>query len=148
MCAKTLTSWKYNFFLFMGLFTSVYTSSNLAGPRKKLHPSSRSWCHSHQHSVYMFCAWGWPHFYVGFFADTEAFLVKNARVKLCIQPSLINRKLLLEGCSPQSDFQDWSWQGNSLVNCGTQSCLSMMGDGECGKASSASSGLCSPGAPP
>ncbi|NXY17744.1 OSTB protein, partial [Atrichornis clamosus] len=54
----------------------------------------------------------WPHSYVGFFADTEAFLIKNARVKLCLQASLINRILLLEDCNPESDFQDWSWQGD------------------------------------
>ncbi|NXY55013.1 OSTB protein, partial [Callaeas wilsoni] len=82
----------------------------------------------------MSCSWGWPHLCAGFFADTEAFLIKNARVKLCIQASLINRKLLPEDCNPESDFQDWSWQDNSLVNCGTQSCLSMVGARECGKA--------------
>ncbi|NXO36312.1 OSTB protein, partial [Locustella ochotensis] len=76
--------------------------------------------------------------------DTEAFLIKNVRVKLA---SLINRNLLLGDCSPESHSQDWSWQDNSLVNCGSQSCLSMVGDGECGKALSASWGLCSPGAP-
>lgn len=105
----------------MGLFFSVYTSSSLAEPRKKLHPSCRTGCHSHLHSVCMFCAWSWPYLYVGFFADTEAFLIKNARVKLCIQASLINRNLLLEDCNPESHSQDWSWQGNSLVNCGSQS---------------------------
>ncbi|NXR25658.1 OSTB protein, partial [Cinclus mexicanus] len=87
-------------------------------------------------------------FYVGFFADTETFLIKNARVKLRIQASLTKGNLLLEDCSPESYFQNWSWQGNSLVNCGTQSCLSMVGDGEHGKALPASWGLCSPGAPP
>ncbi|NXH37234.1 OSTB protein, partial [Myiagra hebetior] len=76
--------------------------------------------------------------------DIEAFLIKNARVKLCLQASLINRNLLPEACNPESDFQDWSCQGYSLVNCGTQSCLSVVGAGECGKALSASWGLCSP----
>ncbi|NXA62300.1 OSTB protein, partial [Mohoua ochrocephala] len=70
---------------------------------------------------------------VGFFADTEAFLIKNARVKPCLQASLINRNLLLEDCDPESDFRDWSWQGNSVVNCGTQSCLSVVGAVECEK---------------
>ncbi|NWV78752.1 OSTB protein, partial [Dasyornis broadbenti] len=65
--------------------------------------------------------------------DTEAFLIKNARVKLCLQTSLINRNLLPEDCNLESDFQDWSWQGNSLVNCGTQSCLSVAGAEEYGK---------------
>ncbi|NXR86828.1 OSTB protein, partial [Hypocryptadius cinnamomeus] len=59
--------------------------------------------------------------------DTEAFMIKNAKVKLCIQASLINKNFLLEDCSPESDFQDWSWQGSSLVNCGTRSCLSLVG---------------------
>ncbi|NXA79929.1 OSTB protein, partial [Thryothorus ludovicianus] len=45
--------------------------------------------------------------------DTEAFLIKSIRVKLCIQARLINRNLLLEDCSPESNFQDWSWQGSS-----------------------------------
>ncbi|NXG12905.1 OSTB protein, partial [Grallaria varia] len=57
--------------------------------------------------------------------DTEAFLIKNARFKLCLQASPTNRNLLLEDCNPESDFQDWSWQGDSLVNHGTQSCLSV-----------------------
>ncbi|NWR83684.1 OSTB protein, partial [Furnarius figulus] len=59
--------------------------------------------------------------------DTEAFLIKNARFKLCLQASPTSRKLLLEDCNPESDFQDWSWQGDSLVNHGTQSCLSVSG---------------------
>ncbi|NXF73471.1 OSTB protein, partial [Sclerurus mexicanus] len=59
--------------------------------------------------------------------DTEAFLIKNARFKLCLQASPTNRNLLLEDCNPESDFQDWSWQGDSLVNHGTQSCLSVSG---------------------
>ncbi|NXK99909.1 OSTB protein, partial [Mesembrinibis cayennensis] len=66
--------------------------------------------------------------YAGFFADTEAFLMKNAKVKLCLQASPMNGDLLLEDCNPESDFQDWSWQGNSLMNHGTQSCLSAVGD--------------------
>ncbi|NXS39068.1 OSTB protein, partial [Balaeniceps rex] len=70
---------------------------------------------------------GWPHSYAGFFADTGAFLMKNAKVKLCLQASLMNENLLLEDCNPESDFQDWSWQGNSLMNRGTQSCLSVVG---------------------
>ncbi|KAF1484557.1 Organic solute transporter subunit beta, partial [Pygoscelis antarcticus] len=69
----------------------------------------------------------WPHSYAGFFADTEAFLMKNAKVKLCLQASLMNGDLLLEDCNPESDFQDWSWQGDSLMNHGTQSCLSVVG---------------------
>ncbi|NXE74447.1 OSTB protein, partial [Cochlearius cochlearius] len=70
---------------------------------------------------------GWPRSYAGFFADTEAFLMKNAKVKLCLQASPTNGNLLLEDCNPESDFQDWSWQGNSLMNHGTQSCLSVAG---------------------
>ncbi|NXG03088.1 OSTB protein, partial [Sakesphorus luctuosus] len=58
---------------------------------------------------------------------SEAFLIKNARFKLCLQASPINRDLLLEDCNPESDFQDWSWHGDSLVNRGTQSCLSTSG---------------------
>ncbi|XP_027735007.1 organic solute transporter subunit beta [Empidonax traillii] len=58
---------------------------------------------------------------------TEAFLIKNAKFNLCLQASPINRNLLLENCNPESDFQDWSWQGDSLVNHGTQSCLSVSG---------------------
>ncbi|NXF00952.1 OSTB protein, partial [Smithornis capensis] len=65
--------------------------------------------------------------YVDFFSDTEAFLIKNAKFKLCLQASPINKNLLLEDCNPESGFQDWSWQGNSLVNRGTQSCLSVLG---------------------
>ncbi|NXQ99914.1 OSTB protein, partial [Sagittarius serpentarius] len=59
--------------------------------------------------------------------DTEAFLMKNAKVKLCLQASPMNGNLLLEDCNPESDFQDWSWQGDSLMNHGTQSCLSVAG---------------------
>ncbi|NWU61347.1 OSTB protein, partial [Pterocles burchelli] len=70
---------------------------------------------------------GWPCSYAGFFADTEAFLMKNAKVKLCLQASPMNGDLLLEDCNPESDFQDWSWQGDSLINHGTQSCLSVVG---------------------
>ncbi|XP_050759486.1 organic solute transporter subunit beta [Gymnogyps californianus] len=39
----------------------------------------------------------------------------------------MNGNLLLEDCNPESDFQDWSWQGDSLMNHGTQSCLSAVG---------------------
>lgn len=53
--------------------------------------------------------------------------MKNAKVKLCLQASAMNGNLLLEDCNPESDFQDWSWQGNSLLNHGTQSCLSVAG---------------------
>ncbi|NWI92507.1 OSTB protein, partial [Pitta sordida] len=59
--------------------------------------------------------------------DTEAFLIKNAKNKLCLQASPISSNLLLEECNPESDVQDWSWQGNTLVNRGTQSCLSVSG---------------------
>ncbi|NWH68072.1 OSTB protein, partial [Geococcyx californianus] len=69
----------------------------------------------------------WPHSYAGFFADTEAFLMKNAKVKRCLQASRMDENLLLEDCNPESDFQDWSWQGDSLMNHGTQSCLSVVG---------------------
>ncbi|NXF28855.1 OSTB protein, partial [Nyctibius bracteatus] len=59
--------------------------------------------------------------------DSEAFLMKNAKVKLCLQASPMDGDVLLEDCHPQSDLQDWSWQGDSLVNHGTQSCLSVAG---------------------
>ncbi|NWH45568.1 OSTB protein, partial [Fregata magnificens] len=59
--------------------------------------------------------------------DAEAFLMKNAKVKLCLQGSPMDGNLLLEDCNPESDFQDWSWQGDSLMNHGTQSCLSVVG---------------------
>ncbi|XP_074736576.1 organic solute transporter subunit beta [Strix uralensis] len=59
--------------------------------------------------------------------DAGAFLMKNAKVKLCLQASPMNGNLLLEDCNPESDFQDWSWQGDSLMNHGTQSCLSAVG---------------------
>ncbi|XP_053933354.1 organic solute transporter subunit beta [Cuculus canorus] len=59
--------------------------------------------------------------------DTEAFLMKNAKVKRCLQASQMDEKLLLEDCNPESDFQNWSWQGDFLMNHGTQSCLSVMG---------------------
>ncbi|NXE20860.1 OSTB protein, partial [Ardeotis kori] len=62
-----------------------------------------------------------------FFADAEAFLMKNAKVNLCLQASPTNGNLLLQDCNPESDFQDWSWQGDSLMNQGTQSCLSVVG---------------------
>ncbi|NXI53928.1 OSTB protein, partial [Chloroceryle aenea] len=72
--------------------------------------------------------------------DTEAFLMKNARAKLCLQASPMDGNLLLENCNPDSDFQDWSWQGHSLMNRGTRSCLSVAGDdtvqtGLCGSTS-------------
>ncbi|NXG90854.1 OSTB protein, partial [Stercorarius parasiticus] len=69
---------------------------------------------------------GWPHSCARFFADTEAFLMKNAKVKLCLQASPMDGSLLLEDCNPDSDFQHWSWQGDSLTNHGTQSCLSVV----------------------
>ncbi|NXX60525.1 OSTB protein, partial [Scopus umbretta] len=86
---------------------------------------------------------GWPRSYAGFFADIGAFLMKNAKVKLCLQASQTNGNLLLEDCNPESDFQDWSWQGDSLMNHGTQSCLSVVGTnsvrtGLCGTAGYAS----------
>ncbi|NXO60043.1 OSTB protein, partial [Aramus guarauna] len=59
--------------------------------------------------------------------DTEAFLMKNAKVNLCLQASPTNGNLLLEDCNPESRFQNWSWQGDSLMNHGTQSCLSVVG---------------------
>ncbi|NWW44536.1 OSTB protein, partial [Pedionomus torquatus] len=62
-----------------------------------------------------------------FFTDTDAFLMKNAKVKLCLQASASDGSLLLEDCNPASDFQDWSWRGDSLMNHGTQSCLSVVG---------------------
>ncbi|NXL41915.1 OSTB protein, partial [Podilymbus podiceps] len=70
---------------------------------------------------------GWPRSYTVFFADTAAFLMKNAKVKLCLQASPMNGNLLLEDCNPESDFQDWSWQGDSLMNHGTRSCLAVAG---------------------
>ncbi|NXT47871.1 OSTB protein, partial [Pluvianellus socialis] len=72
-----------------------------------------------------------------FFADAEAFLMKNAKVKLCLQAGPMNGSLLLEDCNPESDFQDWSWQGDSLLNHGTQRCLSVVG------ASGVQTSLCS-----
>lgn len=69
----------------------------------------------------------WPHSCAASFADTEAFLMKNAKVKQCLRASPKNGNLLLEDCNPESDFQDWSWQGDSLVNHGTGSCLSVVG---------------------
>jgi len=53
--------------------------------------------------------------------------MKNAEVKLCLQASPMNGNVLLEDCNPASDFQDWSWQGDSLMNRGTESCLSVVG---------------------
>lgn len=44
------------FFLSVGLFSSVYTSSSLSEPRKKSHSCSRIGCHSHLHSVCVVCA--------------------------------------------------------------------------------------------
>ncbi|NXP14974.1 OSTB protein, partial [Thinocorus orbignyianus] len=69
----------------------------------------------------------WPLLYAAFFADTEAFLMKNAKLKLCLQASASDGSLLMEDCNPDSDFQDWSWRGDSLVNHGTRSCLSVVG---------------------
>ncbi|NXX45918.1 OSTB protein, partial [Tricholaema leucomelas] len=59
--------------------------------------------------------------------DTGAFLMRNAKVKLCLQASPVSGNVLLEDCNPESHFQDWSWQGDSLMNRGTKSCLSMVG---------------------
>ncbi|NXY47477.1 OSTB protein, partial [Ceuthmochares aereus] len=64
--------------------------------------------------------------YTGFFSDAEAFLMKNAKVKRCLQASRTDENLLLEDCNPESDFQNWSWQGDFLMNHGTQSCLSVV----------------------
>ncbi|NXP51827.1 OSTB protein, partial [Heliornis fulica] len=58
--------------------------------------------------------------------DAEAFLMKNAKTKLCLQASPTNGNVLVEDCNPESDFQNWSWRGDSLVNRGTQSCLSVV----------------------
>ncbi|NXI70765.1 OSTB protein, partial [Anseranas semipalmata] len=58
--------------------------------------------------------------------DAEAFLMKNAKVKLCLQANPTDGNLQLEDCNPASDFQDWSWQGYFLMNHGTQSCLSVV----------------------
>ncbi|NXN30458.1 OSTB protein, partial [Nycticryphes semicollaris] len=69
---------------------------------------------------------GWPHSYSAFFTDTEAFLMKNAKFKLCLQASRMPGSLQLQDCNPESDFQDWSWRGDSLMNHGTQSCLSVV----------------------
>ncbi|XP_071610290.1 organic solute transporter subunit beta isoform X2 [Heliangelus exortis] len=57
---------------------------------------------------------------------TEAFLMKNAKAKLCLQASPTPGNLLLEDCNPESAFQDWSWQGDWLLNRGTGSCLSLL----------------------
>lgn len=70
---------------------------------------------------------GRPHSRAASFSDTEAFLMKNAKAKQCLRASPTNGNLLLEDCNPESDFQDWSWQGDSLVNHGTGSCLSVVG---------------------
>ncbi|NXD08006.1 OSTB protein, partial [Nothocercus nigrocapillus] len=77
--------------------------------------------------------------------DTETFLMKNAKAKQCLQASPTNGSLLLEGCNPASAFQDWSWQGDSLVNLGTMECLSVQEDGgvqtsDCDRAGHASWG--------
>lgn len=53
--------------------------------------------------------------------------MKNAKFKLCLQASPTNENLSLEDCNPESDFQDWSWQGDSLMNRGTRSCLAVLG---------------------
>ncbi|NXK97218.1 OSTB protein, partial [Formicarius rufipectus] len=80
---------------------------------------------------------------IGFFADTEAFLIKNAKFQLCLQASSTNKNVLLEDCNPHLDFQDWSWQGDSLVNYGTQSCLSVSGNGRVQTSLCASTGYTS-----
>ncbi|NXV72280.1 OSTB protein, partial [Atlantisia rogersi] len=69
----------------------------------------------------------WPLSHAGFFADAAAFLMKNAKVRLCLQASPTYGNLLLEDCDPLLDSQDWSWQGDALMNHGTQSCLSVVG---------------------
>ncbi|NWY01475.1 OSTB protein, partial [Nothoprocta ornata] len=74
----------------------------------------------------------WPLSSSGSFADTEAFLMQNARAKQCLQASPTDGTLLLQGCNPASPFQDWSWQGASLVNAGTMQCLSVREDGGVG----------------
>ncbi|NXE12993.1 OSTB protein, partial [Lophotis ruficrista] len=84
-----------------------------------------------------------------FFADAEAFLMKNAKVNLCLQASPTNGNLLLQDCNPESDFQDWAWQGDSLMNQGTRSCLSAVGadrvqTGLCGTGWDCSDSLLSP----
>lgn len=56
--------------------------------------------------------------------------MKNAKIKLCLQASPTDESLQLEDCDPDSDLQQWSWQGDSLKNQGTQSCLSVLGDSE------------------
>ncbi|XP_074863214.1 organic solute transporter subunit beta [Carettochelys insculpta] len=58
---------------------------------------------------------------------TQGFLIQNAQVKRCLQTSPRNENLLLEDCNPGSEFQRWSWQGNSLLNEGTGKCLSAEG---------------------
>ncbi|OXB77648.1 UNVERIFIED_CONTAM: hypothetical protein H355_002957 [Colinus virginianus] len=57
---------------------------------------------------------------------TEAFLLQNAKIKQCLQASPTDGNLLLADCNLASDFQDWFWQGDSLRNHGTQSCLSVV----------------------
>ncbi|NXJ06514.1 OSTB protein, partial [Odontophorus gujanensis] len=57
---------------------------------------------------------------------TEAFLLQNAKIKQCLQASPTDGNLLLADCNSASDFQDWFWQGDSLRNHGTQSCLSVV----------------------
>ncbi|XP_042680286.1 organic solute transporter subunit beta isoform X1 [Centrocercus urophasianus] len=58
--------------------------------------------------------------------DTETFLLQNAKVKQCLQASLTDGDLLLSDCNSASHFQNWFWQGDSLRNHGTQSCLSVV----------------------
>lgn len=69
---------------------------------------------------------GCPCLHSDFFADTETFLLQNAKVKQCLQASLTDEDLLLSDCNSASDFQNWFWQGDSLRNHGTQSCLSVV----------------------
>ncbi|XP_003209609.1 organic solute transporter subunit beta [Meleagris gallopavo] len=58
--------------------------------------------------------------------DTEAFLLQNAKIRQCLQASPTDENLLLSDCNSASDFQNWFWQGDSLRNHGTQSCLSVV----------------------
>ncbi|NXA36152.1 OSTB protein, partial [Eudromia elegans] len=59
----------------------------------------------------------------------ETFLMRNARAKGCLEASAADGSVLLEGCNPASAFQHWAWQGDSLLNVGTQGCLSAQEDG-------------------
>ncbi|NXX86261.1 OSTB protein, partial [Urocolius indicus] len=55
----------------------------------------------------------------------EAFLMKNAKAKLCLQANPQDGSLLLEDCAPESALQDWAWEGHSLLNRGTRRCLAV-----------------------